>query len=61
MFLFTKNLTKNKLNTLFIEIFKIKKIKNITILLKLSNIKMFSKFHISLFKKISQKILITKT
>ena len=60
MFLFIKNLIKNKLNTLFIEIFKIKKIKNVIILLKLSNIKIFSKFYISFFKKISQKILIIK-
>ena len=51
MFLFIKNLIKNKFNTSFIEIFKIKKIKNITILFKLLNIKMFFKFHVLCFKK----------
>ena len=58
MFLFIKNLIKNKFNTSFIEIFKIKKIKNVIILFKLLNIKFFLKFYIFLFKKILFDILI---
>ena len=51
MFLFTKNLTENKFNTSFIEIFKIKKIRDIIVFLKLSNIKTFFRFYISVIKK----------
>ena len=55
MFLFTKNLIKNKFNISFIKIFKIKEIKNVTIFLKLSNIKMVFKFYISFIKKTLKK------
>ena len=48
MFLFIKNLIKNKFNTLFIKIFKIK---NIIILFKLLNMKTFFRFYILFFKK----------
>ena len=55
---FIKNLIKDKFNTSFIKIFKIKNIKNITILFELSNINFFSKFYILFFKKILFDILI---
>ena len=58
MFLFIKNLLKNKFDTSFIKIFKIKKIKNITILFKLLNIKIFFKFYILFLKKALLNILI---
>ena len=55
MFLFIKNLIKNKFNISFIEIFKIKKI---IILFKLLNIKIFFKLYIFFFKKILFNTLI---
>ena len=48
-----KNLINDKLKNLYIKTFLIKEIKEITILLKLLNIKTFFRFHTSLFKKVS--------
>ena len=50
--LLTKNLINNKLNNFYVKAFLIKKIKEIITLFTLSNMKIFLKFHISLFKKI---------
>ena len=48
----TKNLTDKKLNKSFIEIFKIKNIKEVIATLQLSETNIFSKFHVELLKKI---------
>lgn len=56
--LFTKNLINDKLNILFIEIFKIKKVKDVIILFKLLNTKIFLRFYIFLFKKTPFDILL---
>ena len=53
MLLFIKNLINNKLNKLYIEAFKVKEVKGIITLLKLPDIKIFSRFHVSLLKKVS--------
>ena len=39
--LFTRNLTSDKLNILYVKVFRIKEIKEIIILLELSNIKIY--------------------
>ena len=41
---------------LYIELFKIKEVREVTILLKLLNTKIYLKFYISLLKKISLNI-----
>ena len=51
--LFIKNLTNDKLNNFYIKTFKIKDIRDIITLLTLLNIKIFSRFYISIFKKVS--------
>ena len=61
MFLFIKNLIDNKLNKLYIEVFKVKEVKSVTTLLKLLNIKIFLKFYVSLLKKVLLKIELIKT
>ena len=60
MLLSTKNLIDKKLNKSFIETFQIEKIKDITTMLKLSNTKVFSKFHVRLLKKVLERISLTK-
>ena len=60
IFLSTKNLTNKKLNKLFIEIFQIEKMKNITTTLRLSNTKIFLKFHVELLKKAFASTSLTK-
>ena len=50
--LLIKNLTNNKLEVLYIEVFKIKEVKGVIILLKLLNIKIYLRFYISLLKKV---------
>ena len=57
MLLFKRNLINNKLNILYIRAFKIKEIREVTILLKLSNIKIYSRFYIFLLKKVLYDIL----
>ena len=53
MLLFIKNLINDELDKLYIEVFKVKEVKEVTALLKLLNIKIFLRFYISLFKKVS--------
>ena len=60
MLLFIRNLINDKLNTLYINIFRVKEVREVTILLKLSNIKIYLRFYILLLKKISFNILLTK-
>ena len=60
MLLSTKNLTNRKLNKSFIETFQVEKIKDTTTTLKLSNTKVFSKFHVKLLKKALERTLLTK-
>ena len=54
----TKNLINNKLDILYIETFRGKDVKNITTLLKLSNIRIYLRVYISLLKKTSLSIVI---
>ena len=51
MLLLTKFFINNKLNNFYVETFKIENVRDVTTLLILLNIKTFSKFHISIFKK----------
>lgn len=46
-----KNFTNNKIKRFFMKAFPIKEVKEVMILLTLSRIKTFLRFHISLFKK----------
>ena len=55
-----KNLTKRKLNKSFVETFQVEKINDITTTLKLSNTRIFSKFHVKLLKKALAKTSLTK-
>ena len=57
----TKNLTDDKLNTLYIGAFKILNVKNTTVELSLPNTKIFPKFHASLIKKTSPDTPLTTT
>ena len=50
----------DKLNTLYIEVFRVKEIKSVIVLLELSNIKIYSRFHVFLLKKASLNILKAK-
>ena len=59
--LLIKNLINNKINKLYIKIFKIKEVKSVIALLKLLNIKIFLKFHVSLFKKVLLNTELIKT
>ena len=56
VFLFIKNLINNKLNKLYIKAFRIKEVKSVIALLKLLDIKIFLRFYISLFKKVSLEV-----
>ena len=60
MFLSIKNLTNKKLNKSFIETFQVEKIKDITTTLRLSNTKVFLKFHVELLKKVFASTSLTK-
>ena len=55
--LFIRNLINDKLDTSYINIFRIKEVKKVTILFKLLNIKIYLYFYISLLKKISLETL----
>ena len=55
-----KKLTNKKLNKSFIETFQIEKIKSTTTTLKLSNTRVFSKFHVRLLKKAFARTSLTK-
>ena len=55
-----KNLTKRKLNKSFVETFQVEKINDITTTLKLSNTRIFLKFHVKLLKKALAKTSLTK-
>ena len=57
--LLIKNLTNNKLKTLYIEVFNIKKVNRVTILLKLLNTKISLRFYVLLLKKTFLDIKIT--
>ena len=46
-----KNLTNKKLDKFFVKTFQVEKINDITTTLKLSNTKIFLKFHVKLLKK----------
>ena len=59
--LLIKNLINSKLEILYIEVFKVKDVKEVTILLKLLNIKIYLRFHVSLLKKAPLDIKITIT
>ena len=59
--LLIKNLTNNKLEILYIRVFKVKEIREIIILLKLLSIKTYLRFYVSLLKKVSLDIKITIT
>ena len=61
MLLFIKNLTNNKLNTLYIEAFKVREVKEVIAILELLDIKIYSKFYISLLKKVLLNILLAKS
>ena len=58
--LLIRNLINNKLNNSYTKVFLIKEIRKVMILLKLSNIKTFSRFHTLLFKKASSFISLIK-
>ena len=58
--LFTKNLTSDKLNILYMKAFRVREVKKITIILKLSNIKIYFKFYVFLLKKVLLNTLKTK-
>ena len=60
IFLSTKNLTNKKLNKSFIEIFQVEKMKSITTTLRLSNTRIFLKFHVELLKKVFASTSLTK-
>ena len=60
MLLSTKNLTNKKLNKSFIETFQIEKMKDTTTTLRLSNTKIFFKFHVELLKKVFASTSLTK-
>ena len=51
--LLIKNLIDNKLEILYIKVFKVKDIRGVTALLRLLNIKIYLRFYVSLFKKVS--------
>ena len=55
--LFTKNLINNKLNNLYVKTFMIKNIKNVTVLLTLSDIKTFLKFYTLMLKRYHRRHL----
>ena len=55
-----KNLIEKKLNKSFIETFQVEKINDITTTLKLSNTRIFLKFHVKLLKKALAKTSLTK-
>ena len=57
MLLFIKNLISDKLNTSYIDIFRVKEVKEVTILLKLLDIKIHSRFHVLLLKKVFSNTL----
>ena len=50
--LLTKNLIDDKLEILYIKVFKIKEVRGVIVLLKLLNIKIYLRFYVSLLKKI---------
>ena len=56
--LFTKNFINDKLNNSYVKAFMIENVKNVTTLLTLSDIKTFSRFHISMLKKTSSSIFL---
>ena len=60
-FLFTRNLTNDKLNTPYIGAFKMVNVKNITVELFLPDTKFFPKFHAFLIKKIPSDTPLTTT
>ena len=55
--LFIRNLIIDKLNTSYVGVFRVKEVREITILLKLSDIKIYLQFYILLLKKISSNTL----
>ena len=57
----TKNLINNKLENSYAKAFLIKEVKEVTILLKLLNIKIFSRFYTFLLKKASLFTSLIKT
>ena len=59
--LLTKNLINDKLEILYIKVFKVKEVRGVTILLELLNTKTYLRFYISLLKKVplNIKIIIT--
>ena len=57
MLLFIKNLINDKLDALYVDFFKVKEVKRITILLKLLDIKIYLRFYISLLKKVLSNTL----
>ena len=59
--LLIKNLTNDKLEILYIKVFKVKEVREITILLKLLSTKTYLRFHVSLLKKVPLNIRITIT
>ena len=59
--LLIKNLIDDKLEILYIKVFKVKEVKGITILLKLLSIKIYLRFHVSLLKKVFLNIKIAIT
>ena len=56
----TRNLTNKKLDKSFIETFQIEKIKETIATLRLSNTKIFLKFHVELLKKVLASTSLTK-
>ena len=60
MLLSIKNLIDKKLNKSFIEIFQVEKVKDVTTTLRLSNTKIFFKFHVELLKKVFASTSLTK-
>ena len=60
VWLLIKNLINNKLEILYIRVFKVKEVKEVIALLKLLNIKIYLTFYISLLKKVpsNTKIII---
>ena len=53
-----KNLINDKLEILYIKVFKIKEVKGVITLLKLLNMKIYLRFYVSLLKKVSLDIKI---
>ena len=61
MLLSTKNLTNNKLNILYIKVLKVRKVKEVIVILELSNIRVYLRFYISLLKKVLSNTLKVKS